>query len=142
MKRILPLAFVALLGWSPAVWAQDKPFSMVGTWLLKGDGISVGESIHPEHNHGVAEPNVIAVNLRWVVDKQSGTTFSGSAIGPSGTKERLIGSLSKDGKRGVIVNARGGITDIVMIDANTLESCHAVRTDKQLAAACLTVTRQ
>lgn len=115
---------------------------MVGTWLVKSDGMSLGQSLHPEHSHGEAEPKAIAVNLRWVVEKQSGTTFSGTVIGPSGAKERFVGALTKDGKRGVIINARGGTTDFVMLDANSFEGCYALRNDKLLAAGCNTGTRQ
>jgi len=70
------------------------------------------------------------------------TSFSGTAIGPSGTKERFVGSLTKDGKRGVIINARGGTTDFVMLDANNFEGCYALRNDKQFAAGCNTGSRQ
>jgi hypothetical protein len=138
----LALAFVGLLGWSTSGWSQDKVVSMIGTWLVKSDGMILGQSIHPEHSHSEAEPKAIAVTLRWVVEKQSGTTFSGTAIGPSGAKERFVGSLTQDGKRGVIINARGGTTDFVMLDANRFEGCYSLRDDKLLAAGCNTGTRQ
>ena len=138
----LALACVALLGWSTSGWSQDKVVSMVGTWLVKSDGMSLGQSLHPEHSHSEAEPKATVVSLRWVVDKQSGSSFSGTVIGQSGAKERFVGSVTKDGKRGVVINARGGVTDFVMLDANSFEGCFAMRNDKQLAAGCNTGTRQ
>ena len=143
MKRVLCLAYLAMVAAAMPVSAQDKPFSMVGTWIGKGDGITMGESLHPEHSHGQAEPKVLPITLRLEIDKQTDGTFSGMSIGPSGTSERLVGSITKDRKRGIALNPRGGAHHFVVVDANTVEGCYAVRYDtKFYATGCITWLRQ
>ena len=142
MKRFALVCGLLLVAASSAA-AQDKPFSMVGTWLLKGDGAAIGDSIHPEHKTGEAEPKVFAANLRYVIEKQSGTAFWGKSLGQTGTTEPLVGSLTKDAKHGVTVNARGGTINFVVVDANTIEGCYVMQTDAQhFRATCITGTRQ
>lgn len=58
--------------------------------------------------------------------------------GTSGVPERIVGATN--GKRGSTVNARSGIYQLVVVDANKLETCYAVRTEKFLAASCTTRT--
>jgi hypothetical protein len=143
MKRTIRLTYLAMLVAAMPVRAQDKAFSMIGTWIGKGEAISMGESLHPEHSHKEAEPKVLPVNLRMEIDKQGDTTFSGKTIGPSGTSERLVGSITKDRKRGIAVNTRGGTHQFVVVDANTVEGCYAIRHDtKFYATTCMTWVRQ
>jgi hypothetical protein len=143
MKRGFCLAYLAMLVAVTPVRAQDKPFSMVGTWIGKGEAISVGESLHPEHSNRETEPKVLPITLRLEIDKQTDTTFSGKTTGPSGTSERLVGSITKDGKRGIAVNPRGGAHQFVVVDANTVEGCYAVRHDtKFYATTCMRWLRQ
>jgi hypothetical protein len=143
MRRVICLTFSAMLVATMPVGAQDKPFSMIGTWIGKGEAISVGESLHPEHSNREAEPKVLPITLRLEVDKQTDTTFSGKSIGPSGTTERLVGSITKDRRRGIAVNPRGGAHQFVVVDANTLEGCYAIRHDaKFYATTCMTWVRQ
>jgi hypothetical protein len=142
MMRSVTLIVLLIAASSPVV-AQDKPFSMVGTWLLKGEGIAIGRSVHPEHNGDAAAPKPYPVTLRYVIDNASSNTFSGKSVGATGTSEALIGSLSKDRKRGITVNARGGTIDFVVINANTVEGCDAQQTDtSNLRANCVTAERQ
>ena len=141
MRHPLAALLLLLLAITPAT-AQNKPFSMLGTWLVKGEALSVGQSIHPEHSHGQPEPKVLAINIRWVIDKQSGNTFSGNSIGSSGTKEWVIGTLNRDGKRAVVANQRGGVYDFIVVDANTIDICYTRDDPKHIAAACMTGTRQ
>jgi hypothetical protein len=140
MKSVCSLAFAGLLAAVVPAAAQDKPFSMAGTWLNKGESVSIGESHHPEHHVRESEPKVVQTSLRFVIDTHVGTSFWGTATGASGAPERIVGATN--GKRGSAVNARGGIYQFVVVDANTLETCYAVRTDKHLAASCTTWTRQ
>jgi hypothetical protein len=140
MRSLLSLAFVGLLASAAPAAAQDRPFSMVGTWLNKGESVSIGDSHHPEHSVKEAEPKVVQTSLRFVIDKHVGTSFWGTSTGASGVPERIVGATN--GKRGSAVNARGGIYQFVVVDANTLESCYAVRTENFLAASCTTWTRQ
>jgi hypothetical protein len=143
MKRTICLTYFAMLVAAMPASAQDKPFSMVGTWIGKGEAISMGESLHPEHSHKETEPKVLPVSLRMEIDKQGDTTFSGKTIGPSGTSERLVGSITKDRKRGIAVNTRGGTHQFVVVDANTVEGCYAIRHDtKFYATTCMTWVRQ
>jgi hypothetical protein len=140
MRNLLSVALVGLLASAAPAVAQDKPFSMAGTWLNKGESVSLGESHHPEHGHKEPEPKVVQTSLRFVIDKHVGTSFWGTATGASGVPERIVGATN--GKRGSAVNARGGIYQFVVADANTLETCYAVRTEKFLAASCTTWIRQ
>lgn len=143
MKHGVYLACLAILVAAMPVRAQDKPFSMVGTWIGKGEAISVGESLHPEHSNREVEPKVLPVSLRLEIDKQNDTTFSGKSIGPSGTSERLVGSITKDRKRGIAMNPRGGTHQFVVVDANTVEGCYAIRHDARFyATTCMTWVRQ
>jgi hypothetical protein len=80
MKRVVCLTYLAMLVAAMPVRAQDKPFSMVGTWIGKGEAISVGESLHPEHSNREVEPKVLPITLRLEIDKQTDTTFSGKSI--------------------------------------------------------------
>ena len=140
MKNLYSLTLAGLLAAvSPAV-AQDKPFSRAGTWLAKGEAVSIGDSYHPEHNVRGSEPKVVQMSLRYVIESHVGTSFWGTATGASGVPERIIGSTN--GKRGSAINARGGILQFDVINANTLESCYVVRTEKHLGASCNTWTRQ
>ena len=140
MRSLLSLAFIGLLVLAAPAAAQDKPFSMAGTWINKGESVSLGESHHPEHGHKEAEPKVVQTSLRVVIDKHVGTSFWGTSTGTSGVPERIVGATN--GKRGSAVNSRGGIYQLVVVDANTLEACYAVGTEKFLAASCTTWTRQ
>ncbi len=140
MKRpLFPIAVFILLGAAPAV-AQDKPLSMVGTWLVTGQAVGVGESFHPEHSS--RDPSVHRVNLRFVFDKQEGNNFWGTSTGRSGTSERILGAISRDGKAGVLINARGNQQVFTVFDSNTIEGCYASRGPQYLSAACTIWTRQ
>ena len=76
-----------------------------------------------------------------MIDKQTGTTFSGTVVGPSGNKETIIGVLTKDGKRGITSNQRGGMNDIIVVDSNTIDMCHGHNDTKHILIACATATR-
>jgi hypothetical protein len=132
---------VVLAAAMPAA-AQDKPFSMVGTWLVSGQAVGMGESLHPEHSNRDNEPKVHAVNLRFVFDKQDGNNFWGTSTGKSGTSERILGAISRDGKTGVLINARGNQQVISVLDSNTIEGCYASQGPKYVSAACTMWKRQ
>ena len=106
MRPLSLMSVLVLLAAAPAV-AQDKPLSLLGTWLVTGQAVGVGESFHPEHSSRDAEPSVHRVNLRFVFVKQDGNNFWGTSTGTSGTSERILGAISKGGKSGVLINARG-----------------------------------
>ena len=143
MNRLICLTYLAMLVAAMPVRAQDKPFSMVGTWIGKGEAITVGDSLHPEHTNRDTEPKVVPITLRFEIDKQTDTTFSGKSIGPSGTSERLVGSITRDPKRGVTMNPRGGTYQFVVVDADALEACYTVRHDSKFyGTGCWTWLRQ
>ena len=75
--------------------------------VLSGGSVGLGESLHPEHTNRDAEPSVHRVNLRFVFEKQEGNNFWGTSTGTSGTSERILGAIGRDGKSGVLINARG-----------------------------------
>jgi hypothetical protein len=141
MTRLLAAIGLLLAAATPAV-AQDKPFSMIGTWAVKGEGLTTGPSFHTEYSSSAgADAKIIKIDHRWVIDKQTGTTFSGTVVGPSGNKETIIGVLTADGKRGVTSNQRGGMNDLIIVNANTVDMCHKHNDTKHILLACTTATR-
>ncbi len=142
MKCLLSLIPVLiLLGVAPAT-AQDKPLSLLGTWQVTGQSVGIGESLHPEHTNRGAEPAVHRVNLRFVFEKQEGNNFWGTSTGASGTSERVLGAISRDGKSGVLINARGNRQQFTVLDGNTIEGCYTASSSKYYSAACTIWTRQ
>jgi hypothetical protein len=141
MMRRLSVFSALLLAAAPAA-AQDKPISMIGTWLIKGDGLSTGTHTHPEYSHSGPDAKALPVEHRWVIDKQDGYTFTGTIVGPSGTKEAIMGVMARDGKRGISANAHGGINDMTFVNANTIDMCHASADGKRIVIACGTATRE
>src|SRR3954466_3327494 len=142
MKRSRSLLSVFILFAAAPVAAQDKPFSMVGTWLAKGQSVSIGDSIHPEHTNRDAEPKVHPLTLRMVFEKHEGSNFWGTSTGPSGSSERIVGALARDGKSGIAINARGGVQQMTVLDRSTIEVCYAIKGPAYLAATCTVWTRQ
>lgn len=142
MMRPLSLINVVMLLAAAPVVAQDKPLSLVGTWLVTGQAVGIGESLHPEHSNRNPEPGVHRVNLRFVFEKQEGNNFWGTSTGTSGTSERILGAISRDGKSGVLINARGNQQQFTVLDGNTIEGCYASQGPKYLSAACTIWTRQ
>jgi hypothetical protein len=141
MRPLSLMSVLMLLAAAPAV-AQDKPLSLLGTWLVTGQAVGVGESFHPEHSNRDAEPSVHRVNLRFVFVKQEGNNFWGTSTGTSGTSERILGAIAKGGKSGVLINARGNQQQFTVLDGNTIEGCYAAQGPKYLSAACTIWTRQ
>ena len=142
MKRPLSLIAALILSAVAPAAAQDKPLSLVGTWLVQGQAVGVGESFHPEHSSPNATPTVHRVNLRFVFEKQEGNNFWGTSTGSSGTSERILGAIARDGKSGVLVNARGNQQQFTVLDSNTIEGCYAAKGPKYFSAACSIWTRQ
>jgi hypothetical protein len=115
---------------------------VVGTWLVAGQAVGLGESLHPEHSNRNPEPRVHRVNLRFVLEKQEGNNFWGTSTGTSGTSERILGAVARDGKSGVLVIARGNQQQFTVLDGNTIEGCYASGAAKYLSTACTIWTRQ
>jgi hypothetical protein len=60
----------------------------------------------------------------------------------SGTSERILGAIARDGKSGILINARGNQQQFTVLDGNTIEGCYASGGPKYLSAACTIWTRQ
>jgi len=142
MNRALTLSLVLLVTAATPAAAQDKRVSMLGTWLVTGQAVGMGESLHPEHTNRDAEPKVHAVSLRFQFDKQEGNNFWGTSTGKSGTSERILGAISRDGKTGVLINARGNQQVLTVVDGNTIEGCYASQGPKYISVACTIWKRQ
>jgi hypothetical protein len=140
--RPLSLMSVLIALAAAPVAAQDKPLSLLGTWTVTGQAVGLGESFHPENSNRDAEPKVHRVNLRFVFDKQDGNNFWGSSTGTGGTSERILGAIARNGKSGVLINARGNQQVFTVLDGNTIEGCYASHGPKYLSAACTIWTRQ
>ena len=142
MTRTLSLMSVLVALAAGPVAAQDKPLSVLGTWTVTGQAVGMGESLHPEHSNRDAEPKVHRVSLRFVFDKQEGNNFWGTSTGTSGTSERILGAIARDGKTGVLINARGNQQVFTVLDGNTIEGCYASQGPKYISAACTIWARQ
>lgn len=125
----------ALMAVAPLA-AQDKPFNMVGSWSLRGQGVGMGESAFPENSNKGEVPSIYRVKLRLVVEKQDGNSFWGKALGERDSGDRFLGMLAKDGKWGMAVTAHGGQQQFWVLDATTIESCFTRSDGLRMSASC------
>ena len=118
---------------------------MKGTWIGQAEAIVDGPAQHhpapgaagtaPAGKYRLSEPT-----FTLVIEGQSGRRFWGTTSSATHT-ERLLGSLSFDGKRIHMVDD-DGYNDGVMIDADTFESCYRHITATSAVVACAIAKRK
>jgi hypothetical protein len=103
-----------------------------------------GPSRHAEsgtedvHGHDTAQQHTSTFVFRF--EGQEGRTFWGE-LSSAAVSEELIGALSVDGKRFVIVDEDGRF-DGVVVDNDTLDYCYTRVTPTDRAVACGLLVRE
>jgi hypothetical protein len=99
---------------------------------------------------GPAPPGSRAAGPYWVrtgqdaalrIEGQDGRTFWGTIMIGEKVRERVIGSLSHDGKRLIAVDADGHFEGTV-IDADTIDHCYSHIAPQQSVVSCTLLKRQ
>ncbi len=130
---------IAMLLAGLAAAHAEEPLDMKGTWRpTVGAHLLDGPTRH--HPSGVktvpgqSRLKNNASTFTFTIDGQDGRAFWGSH-GSSKVTETLMGVLSVDGKRFVMVDEDGRF-DGVVVDANSLDYCYAHITATDRAVAC------
>jgi hypothetical protein len=136
MGVIVLLGSVAILAAGRAD-AQSVP-DLKGTWSGNPQAIVDGPANHhppgadgtkPAAKYRLSEPT-----FTLTIEGQDGRRFWGTTASPMKT-ERIIGSLSVDGKSIHIVD-EDGFLDGTVVDANTLDLCYRHITPASAVVAC------
>ena len=77
--------------------------------------------------------------FKWRIDAQDGGSFSGTATGPKGKTETIVGAFRQDGKRFVFSTGNGNGSGEVSGD--DLEFCWTDNIPSYIAAGCPTYKR-
>ena len=109
-------ATVLLLAGAAAAQTAPAPalFDMKGTWKGTSEGIVAGSA-------GTFQLRTATYTYKF--EGQDGKRFWGTASSDLVTNERLIGSLSNDGKW-IYMAGQDGILDGQIVDADTIEMCY------------------
>ncbi len=121
-----------------------ETLDMKGTWrptvgahLLDGPTRHRESGVRAVPGHSRLERN--ATTFTFKIDGQDGRAFWGNH-GSTKVTETLMGVLSVDGKRFVMVDEDGRF-DGTVVDANTLDYCYAHITPTDRAVACGVLVR-
>jgi hypothetical protein len=119
--------------------AADAP-NIVGTWMpityasaRIGTHSQYGSTSKPSLN------NSTDAAFKLKIDVQNGNSFSGSATGPKGKIEQMVGAFRQDGKRFVFSVANGSASG--ELNGDELEFCFNDNIPNYVAAACTTYKR-
>ena len=134
-RAVLLLAILLSGG---AAMAQEAP-DLKGTWIPSdGAHIVEGESLHSESGtedvpgHETAQQHTSEFVFK--IEGQDGHRFWGEHSSAE-VMESLIGVISVDGKRFVMVDKDGTFNGIIA-DPDTLDYCYAHVEPRHMAAAC------
>jgi hypothetical protein len=137
--RAFAIAGATLFSVSVGAMAAEPP-NLVGDWTRSVlSSAQVGE--HPGYPPA-AEPrfsNGPAQDFKIKIDKQDGSSFSGTLQGPAGKPQRIIGTFQPDGKR--FVFATDDDTGSGEATSDELHYCWATSTPRFLGTGCTTYTR-
>jgi hypothetical protein len=138
------VGLVILLAGSGAAMAQNVP-DLKGTWHpSEGAHIVDGPSLHaPSGTKDVVGHDTLQQHTSKFVfrfEGQKGRTFWGT-LSSAKISEKLIGALSVDGKRFVIVDMDGTF-DGTVVDDDTLDYCYTHVTADDRAVACGLLIRE
>jgi hypothetical protein len=128
MTRLVALAMLMVMATTAGSVAQTPPpFNMKGTWKGVGEAIMDGAPpLHPQDAPGgrPAGPyRLREANWTYKIDGQDGRRFWGTVSSDVASNERLIGSLSRDGKW-IYMAGKAGILDGTIVDQDTIEMCY------------------
>jgi len=136
------LAFAMVLA-AGAAQAQAQVIDLKGTWTGVSEAILEGPAAH----HG--RPDAAGAGSRfklsqqpftYTIEGQDGRRFWGKVSSPVAT-ERVIGSLSVDGKSIYMVDD-DGMVDGTVVNADTLDLCYRHVARESSLVACLRVARK
>jgi opacity protein-like surface antigen len=137
--RSFTAAGALLVALSAGAIAADAP-NIVGTWTPTGRSAArVGNTAHypsavkPSLTKGTDDA------FKWRIDAQDGGSFSGTATGPKGKNETIVGAFRQDGKRFVFSTGNGNGSGEVSGD--DLEFCWTDNIPSYIAAGCTTYKR-
>ena len=138
--RKLMLVAVILAGASPALAAE--PFNITGTWVpVSGASARFGPS--PVYDNTTAQPSLVKdSSAAWSLsfDKQDGGAFAGSATGPKGKTELVLGVIRADGRTFVLSTEAGSATGELSGDG--IEVCWTDNLPNYIGASCTTYQRK
>ena len=128
LTRLIGLAMISVLATAAGSSAQSPPmFDMKGTWKGTGDAIIDGlTAYHPPGAAGTKPSGnyrLRAVTYTYKIDGQDGKRFWGTVSSDAVANERLIGSLSNDG-RWIYMVGKDGFLDGQIVDPDTIQMCY------------------
>jgi hypothetical protein len=140
LTRLISLGVISLLVMAAGSSAQTPPaFDMKGTWKGSGEAIIDGlTTYHPPGATGTQPSGnyrLRAVTYTYKIDGQDGKRFWGSVSSDAVANERLIGSLSNDGKW-IYMAGREGFLDGQVVDADTIQMCYRHVTATSAIVGC------
>lgn len=135
------LAIVLTLA-AGAAQAQAQVIELKGTWTGIAESIFEGPTAHHDQPGSSGAGSRFKLHQRpftYVFEGQAGRRFWGTVSSPGGT-ERVIGSLSVDGKAIHMVDD-DGIIDGTVVNADTLDLCYRHVSKESAVVACLRLSR-
>jgi hypothetical protein len=138
--RKLAFAAVFIAGATPALAAE--PFNILGIWgPVAGASARFGPS--PVYDNTTSQPSLIkdsSAAWSYDFDKQDGAAFAGTAKGPKGKTEAVVGVFGADGKRFVLSTETGSATGELAGDG--IEICWTDNLPKYIGASCTIYRRR
>ena len=120
--------------------AQAQVIDLKGTWTGTSEAIFVGPATHHAKPGTAAASHQLGQQpFTFVIEGQEGRRFWGKVSSPGAT-ERIIGSLSVDGKSIYLVD-HDGMLDGTVVNADALDVCYRHVNRESALVACLRVTR-
>jgi len=136
MRSVAALVVLALMAGVATAQTASVP-DLKGTWTGTHDAIVDGDLKHHPSSASTGAAGsyrISKVNQTYRIEGQQGRNFWGSFTSDH-HKSRLIGSLSADGKTLYIALAQG-VSDAVMLDADTIEACYRHANEKTAVVVC------
>ena len=120
--------------------AADTP-NLIGNWTRTafslaqvGESAGYSPSTKPLLIHGTADQV-----WKIKIDKQDGSSFSGTLTSPVGTPQTIVGTFQQDGKH--FVFSTNNDTGSGVASSDELEYCWATSSPRFLGAGCATYKR-
>jgi hypothetical protein len=137
-------ALIVVAATTPS-WAQaPAPLDMKGTWKGSGEAIIDGlTNAHPQGAAGISPAGsyrLRAATYTYKIEGQDGRRFWGT-VSSDAVNERLLGSLSADGKW-IYMVGKDGLLDGQIVDADTIEMCYRQVTATAAIVGCNQMKRQ
>ncbi len=144
MKHVVRLLALGAILAGAGASAQTAAFDMKGTWKGTGEAIVDGHGTH--HPAGsTAKPagpyRLRELHFTYKIDGQEGKRFWGTVSSEHEANQRMIGSLSADGKW-IYIAGKDGILDGTVVDSDTIQMCYRQVSVAVAIVACNEMKRQ